>query len=123
MLPVVGLGLCLVGGAQVMQSNADGWMLLAFGGSAIVLDILIDLVWAHPGVSESDQPDLNRRDLQLVGRTALVAEAIEHGRGKVKIGDTLWPVEGPEAPVGTVVRVTGASGAVLKVEFVIGEAS
>jgi len=58
-------------------------------------DVVIDFVWAHPTVSKSDQPNLNRPAAQLVGRVVVVAEAIEGGRGKVRVGDTLWPVEGP----------------------------
>jgi len=46
----------------------------------------------------------------------MVEEAIIHGRGKVRIGDTLWMVEGPDAPAGAEVRVTAAKGAVLRVE-------
>ena len=65
---------------------------------------------------ESDRPLLNRRALQHVGRSYVLAEAIENGRGKVKIGDTLWRVEGPDAPAGTQVTVTGADGTVLIVE-------
>ena len=46
----------------------------------------------------------------------VLAEAIEGGRGKVRVGDTLWPVEGPERPAGTEVRVTAAKATVLTVE-------
>jgi inner membrane protein len=73
-------------------------------------------VWAHPTFTKSDQPDLNRRAAQLVGRVLLVAEAIEAGRGKVRAGDTLWPAEGPDAPVGAEVRVIAAKATVLVVE-------
>ena len=59
---------------------------------------LIDFVWAHPTVSKTDQPDLNRPAVQLVGRVLVVVEPIEGGRGKVRVGDTLWPAEGPDSP-------------------------
>ena len=76
----------------------------------------IDFVWAHPSVLKTDQPDLNRRPDQLVGRVVAVEEAIAHGRGKVRIGDTLWIVEGSDMPAGTEVRVTATQGAMLRVE-------
>ena len=82
----------------------------------LVADVAIDFVWAHPSVSKSDQPDLNRPAAQLVGRVLVVAEAIEGGRGKVRVGDTLWPAEGPDVPAGTEVRVMAAKGTVLVVE-------
>jgi membrane protein implicated in regulation of membrane protease activity len=47
----------------------------------------------------------------------MVEEPIVHGRGKVRIGDTLWMAEGPDAPAGAEVRVTAAQGAVLRVEL------
>ena len=46
----------------------------------------------------------------------MVAEAIENGRGTVKIGDTLWRAEGPDAAQGARVKVTGTDGATLMVE-------
>lgn len=123
-LPIVGLVLCLLGGIWVMRGDRDGWLWLGFGAAAIVLDILIDFVWAHPGVSASDQPDLNRRGAQLVGRTATVAETIEGRRGKVRIGDTVWPAEGPDAAMGATVRIVAVDTSVLVIEpFPGGEAA
>jgi membrane protein implicated in regulation of membrane protease activity len=108
--------LCLAGGARIYGGLVHGWWLLGAGVAAIVLDILIDFVWAHPSISRSDQPDLNQRAAQAIGRTYIVEEAIVAGRGKVRIGDTLWPVEGRETPAGTQVKVTAVNGTVLLVE-------
>ena len=116
MLPWFGLGLCLVGGARLHAGEPFGWWLLIAGAAAIVLDILIDFVWAHPSISRSDEPALNQRAAQAIGRIYVVEEAIVAGRGKVRIGDTLWPVEGRETPVGTPVKVTAVNGTVLRVE-------
>ncbi|MDX2158738.1 MAG: NfeD family protein [Hyphomicrobiaceae bacterium] len=115
-LPVVGVILVLAGGAGVMRGEADGWQLLGVGALAIVLDILIDFVWAHPGVSATDQPDLNRRSAQLAGRILVVADPIVAGRGKVRVGDTLWIAEGPDLPAGEAVRVIAADATLLRVE-------
>jgi membrane protein implicated in regulation of membrane protease activity len=38
------------------------------------------------------------------------------GRGRVKIGDAFWTVQGPDLPAGTPVRVTGTDGEILHVE-------
>ena len=59
---------------------------------------------------------LNRRGDQLIGRTAVLSEAITNGRGKAQVDDTVWRVEGQDLPAGTQIRVTGVDGAVLKVE-------
>jgi membrane protein implicated in regulation of membrane protease activity len=115
-LPWFGLGLCLAGAARIHGGFAYGWWLLIAGAVAVVLDILIDFVWAHPSISRSDEPALNQRAAQAIGRIYIVEEAIVAGRGKVRIGDTLWPVEGRETPAGTLVKVTAVNGTVLRVE-------
>lgn len=63
-----------------------------------------------------DQPLLNRRGAQLVGRRFVLAEAIVNGRGKVKVGDSEWLAEGPDLPAGSEVEVVAASGSTLRVE-------
>ena len=64
----------------------------------------------------TDQPALNRRGEQYIGRTLVLSEPIENGIGKMRVDDTQWRVEGSDAPAGRRVRVTGVDGAVLKVE-------
>jgi inner membrane protein len=59
---------------------------------------------------------LNRRGDQLVGRIAVLSEPIQNGRGKARIDDTVWRVEGSDLPAGTPIKVTGVDGAILKVE-------
>jgi membrane protein implicated in regulation of membrane protease activity len=63
----------------------------------------------------SDQPGLNMRGQELVGRTLLVTDAIVDGRGKVKVGDGVWLARGPDAEAGSRVQVTGLDGTVLLV--------
>jgi membrane protein implicated in regulation of membrane protease activity len=72
--------------------------------------------YAAPDMHSTDEPDLNSRAAQYIGREVLVEEAIAGGRGKVRVGDTLWSAQGPDAPKGARVKVTGTSGTVLIVE-------
>jgi inner membrane protein len=115
-LPWAGIGLGLFGGWQLSRGEPEGWWLVAAGLALLIADVVIDFVWAHPSISRSDQPELNRRSAQLVGRVLVVEEAIEDGRGKVRAGDTLWQAEGADAPAGAEVRVTAAKRTVLVVE-------
>lgn len=62
-----------------------------------------------------DQPLLNRKGDRMIGRRVLVVDAIANGRGKVKIGDSVWMVEGSDCPVGTAVRVIAVNGTTLQV--------
>ncbi len=64
----------------------------------------------------SDQPTLNRRGEQYVGRVFTLSEAIVNGTGKIHVDDTMWKVEGEDLAEGTRVRVTGVEGTLLTVE-------
>ena len=66
----------------------------------------------------SDEPFLNQREASLVGRTATLQEPIAEGRGRIKLDDTWWPVNGEDMPAGTRVRITSAHGRTLVVEAV-----
>ncbi len=72
--------------------------------------------FVRPDTAMSDLPDLNVRGQQYVGRSVVVEQAIENGRGRVRVGDTLWSAEGPDTPAGTSVTVTGTRGTVLVVK-------
>lgn len=115
---------------------------LAFAASAVLV-----IVWAVPGLSfllqavlfvvlgvasiliyrkwfrgnddaPTDQPALNRRTDQLLGRVVVLQSAIERGSGRVQIADAYWTVSGADLPVGTSVRIVGADGMTLMVEAV-----
>ena len=64
----------------------------------------------------SDQPRLNRRAEQFIGRRYVLDSAIVNGQGKARVGDSLWMVEGPDLPVGATVEVIGVDGATLRVQ-------
>lgn len=117
-LPWAGIGLGIIGAVELSRANPEGYLWLAAGGALLILDVLIDFVWAKHQFSTSDEPSLNARGGELVGRILTVAEGIEGGRGKVHAGDTLWLAEGPDTPAGAAVRVVAAKGNVLVVERV-----
>jgi inner membrane protein len=90
----------------------------------VVVFLALSLVSAFAGKkimsgrgNDSDQPLLNKRGAQLIGRTATLSEPITNGRGRIKIGDTMWRVAGPDLPAGTTVRVTSAAD--LDLELVV----
>ncbi len=72
-------------------------------------------IW-RPSHGDTDVPALNRRGAQYVGRVVKLAEPISNGRGKARVGDSLWLVAGDDQPVGAEVKVTGVEGTVLQVE-------
>jgi len=61
---------------------------------------------------------LNRRGEQLIGQRFPLCEAIVNGRGKAKVGDGMWLVNGPDLPLGATVEVVGIDGTTLRVKAV-----
>ncbi|MEL6873221.1 MAG: NfeD family protein [Pseudomonadota bacterium] len=68
--------------------------------------------------ANTDEPHLNARAESYVGRTVTVARAFSGGRGKVRVGDTIWSAEGPDLGQGAQARVVSVSGTVLVVEAI-----
>ena len=66
--------------------------------------------------AEKEEPSLNRRGEQYIGRIFTLAEPIVNGVGKVKVDDTTWKVMGSDMPAGMKVRVMSVDGNVLNVE-------
>jgi len=64
----------------------------------------------------SDITPLNTRTDRLIGRRAVLSEAIVNGRGRVQLDDGWWSVEGPDMPAGAPVIILSADGALLRVE-------
>lgn len=110
----------LLTGALALQLTGVSW----FGWQAqVVLFLVLSLLSAYGGSrimksreGDNDQPLLNQRADQLVGRTAILEEPIAQGFGRVRMDDTMWRVSGPDLPTGARVRVSGADGSTLRVE-------
>ncbi len=60
---------------------------------------------------------MNRWAEQYIGRTFNLVEPIVNGMGKIKVDDSIWKVQGEDAPEGTQVEVTGVEGVVFKVKI------
>jgi inner membrane protein len=91
------------------------WQYILFS----LLSVLTAVFWWHrqrSAAKPSDQPGLNRRGSELQGRQFVLHEGIHEGRGKIKAGDSLWLVSGPDLPAGSQVRVIGQNGVILLVE-------
>lgn len=125
----------------VAEMLAPGVFLIWFGIAALVVGVLhlfLPLAWqievllfaalsvvlvvvARPWLKkrqdlQSDQPNLNARTRDYVGRSYVLEGPIVNGRGRLRIDDALWEVEGPDLPAGARVKVSGTDGMRLKVE-------
>lgn len=104
-----------VAGAVALATGVEWqWQLLLFALTSLGTVFWLRYVVKGDNLA-SDEPALNDRAVQYVGRIVHVEEAIESGRGRVRVGDTLWQAEGQDAAKGARVRVTGTRGTVLVV--------
>lgn len=105
----IGVAAVLTGAVSLQLWDAGFW---TWHVQLLLFIALVPLsVWAGRrilggGPRSTDQPLLNRRGEQMIGRTATLAEPIREGRGRIRLGDTLWRVSGPDLAAGTRVRVT-----------------
>ena len=132
------LALVLIGAELMMPGFFMLWIGIAAAAMGVMLMLLPELSFLTQAVlfvalaliscyvywhfvrkaagETSDQPRLNRRAEQHIGRRYVLDTAIVNGRGKVKVGDSPWLAEGPDLPVGTEVEVVGVDGTTLKVQ-------
>ncbi len=114
----IGIAAVVVGALSLALWDAGFWTWQV----QVLVFLVLSLVSAFAGRAlmkrddVSDEPLLNRRSAQLIGKTATLQEAIVNGHGRIKIGDTTWSVSGPDLAAGTKVRVTGAAEMKLTVE-------
>jgi membrane protein implicated in regulation of membrane protease activity len=85
-------------------------------GLSTILAVLGGRQWYLAHAVESENPLLNNRAAQLVGRTVTVVAAISATSGRVKVGDGEWPAKGPDMPIGTVAKVAAVESGVLLLE-------
>lgn len=64
---------------------------------------------------KTDKPFLNQRASQYIGRTFTLDEPIVNGRGRIRVDDSMWRIDGEDLPVGAKIIVKSADGVVLKV--------
>lgn len=99
-----------------------GWQiqLLAFALLSIA-SVALGRAWLRRHPMETDEPTLNRRGEQYIGRVVTLEQPIVNGQGKIRLDDTTWKIEGPDCGAGTRVRIRGTQGVVLLVEKVEAE--
>ena len=110
-----GLAAIVVGIISVVSGIAWQWQVIVFAILAVLMVFLMRR-YANSAGMRSDTPDLNVRGAQYIGRIVVVTQAISQGRGKVRVGDTVWHAEGEDVPTGTRVKVVGVDGTALVVE-------
>lgn len=110
-----------------ISAGMMGLLLMVMGGMSLEVQLVLFAVFAvistilwrrfrDRNPLPSDQPTLNRRGAQYIGRTFTLKEAIVNGVGKIEVDDSSWRVTGPDQPEGTRVQVIGLDGVVFRVQ-------
>ncbi len=104
-------------GLVVLITEDIGWesQILLFA----VLSVVSVVAWRRYALLRpvrSEDPWLNRRAEQYIGRQFTLEEPIVNGQGKVNVDDTSWKIAGEDLPAGNRVKVVGVDGVILKVE-------
>ncbi len=111
-----------------IAAAATGALVLAIPGMGgefqlLTFSVLSVLAWVfgrrvvRRHLAASDQPTLNRRGEQYVGRRLTLAEPVRGGVGRARVGDSMWTlIAAEDLDAGTEVTVVGVDGIRLKVK-------
>ncbi|MGB5260616.1 MAG: NfeD family protein [Gammaproteobacteria bacterium] len=93
-----------------------GWQyqLMIFSGLSVI-SIAVFRRYQRTNPAPTDQPNLNRRGEQYIGRTFTLEQPIVDHVGTLRVDDSTWRISGDDLPAGTHVTVTGVDGVVLKI--------
>jgi inner membrane protein len=115
---MIWLGLAAAATGLVNLLHPLGWptALLVFAVLGVLFAWIGRRISARVDARDKGQHFLNRRADALVGQTFTLSEPIVNGEGRIRIGDTVWHIKGPEAGVGTMIKVVRVEGGRLVVE-------
>ena len=106
----------IVGAILFAYPEMDWKMQLVVFSVLSVLSIALFRRYAVKHPTETDQPELNRRSRQYIGRTFTLQQPIINGVGSLRVDDTTWRIVGKDMEPGVKIVVTGVDGVLLKVE-------
>lgn len=110
----LGAAAAIVGGALGLFPSLEWrYQLLLFAFLSIVGILGVRRLVFRRGPDAASR--LNRRAESLIGASVPLETEIKAGRGRVRGGGSQWMVTGPDLPAGTIVKVIGAEGNVLRV--------
>lgn len=108
------LGLAALATGLVVAVSGLGWAAasMLFTGFALASVLGGRALMRRKGSEPEASGTLNALSRNLIGKTVHLDQAIENGKGRVRIGDTVWQAIGEDAAAGakvTIVRLEGSS--------------
>ena len=113
----VGFAAVIVGSISYFFPEIDfAWLGTIFAVLSIVF-CYVGKVSLYKKIKSDNSSTLNRRGEQYIGTKVKVVDSIENGRGKVRVGDTIWSAKSDkDKKEGTMVEIVGISGTTFIVE-------
>ena len=112
----IGLGAIATGAILALAPPLGLWALILFAFFALAFALLGQRFYGARR-SAAGMTSLNQGAQEFVGQEFKLDEPIHEGIGRIRSGDTVWRVSGPDMPVGRNVRVVAVEkGVMLKVE-------
>lgn len=112
----MGIAAAAVGGAMFIF---PGMPLLVQILAFAVLSIITVIIYRTHKIENpvvTDEPALNRRGEQYIGRLFTLTEPVVNGQGKIKVDDSTWKIRGEDMEVGLNVRVVAVENSTLIVK-------
>ena len=91
---------------------------LTLFGLSTIIAVLGGRRWYLTHHVESENPLLNNRSAQLVGKTVTIVETISATSGRVKVADGEWPAKGPDMKKGGIAKVAAVEHGILRLEAI-----
>ena len=114
-----GIAAIIVGTISLTLGESALWpwqaQVIAFAVLSLI-SAIIGRKYFYSTRPDTDQPNLNARGAQMIGRFSILSDPLENGTGRVKLGDTIWRVVGPDLPAGSRVKVVDIEAGTLRVE-------
>ncbi len=114
------LAAAITGLATLLLPMHIAIQLLIFGAASVAA-VMLGRRW-YVTSDHSDNPKLNDRGAQMVGRTVTVVKPVTPIGGRVKVGDGEWPARGPELAIGDTARIVAVEGGTVILETTESEA-
>jgi len=119
-------GYLLWSGVSAVVIGIMAWLLPTLswewqGALFALMTMLIAYLWWYWLQQQPVRPslDLNQRNRQLLGTRTTLTEPIQHGLGRVNIGDSSWRAQANEdLPAGTEVEVVAVEGVTLVIRAI-----
>jgi len=112
----VALGAAITAAADAAFDLTFAWQIIVFAAASCASCVMGYFVYRAFARQRTGGAALNQRDLMVTGAKGVVCDPLRNGRGKVRLGDSVWLAEGPDLAEGTPVTVKSVRGTTLVVE-------